>query len=331
MPRRLSRTPIRWAIVGTGSMAQMFSTVITMSNNSDLLAVSSRDINKAKSFARLYKGLRYFGHYNEMFQELRNEIDFVYVATPVESHYEIVKAALNSGLNVLCEKPFTRTADEAKELFHLAVNRDLFVMEAMWMNCLPTFSVVKEWIRQGEIGKLSAVRINFNKRYNGESVGREFSFQCEHPVLFDFGVYAFAFIENFVNVDDLELSNLFLGRSRNYFSEYFIGMSNCEVSVFVNISSGYLSRNNAVLIGSEGSIEFKEQFNRTNMIVLYDKKGRIKERRIFRYKFFGYEYQLKSVENCFLNRQFALKPVSDRNTLFSIKLINDITGKTATE
>lgn len=328
LPKGLSRTPIRWAIVGTGSMAKMFSTVIMVSNYSDLIAVSSRDINKAKSFAGLYKGLKYFGHYSEMFQDLRNEIDIVYVATPVESHYEIVKTALSSGLNVLCEKPFTTTADEARELFNLALDRDLFVMEAMWMNCLPTFSAVKEWIDHGEIGKLSTVRINFNKRYSDESVGHGFSCQDEHPVLFDFGVYAFAFIENFVNVDDLELSNLFLGRSRDYFSEYFVGMSNCEVSVFMNISSGYLSKNNAVLIGSEGSIEFTEQFNRTNMIVLYDKQGSVRERRIFRYKFFGYEHQLKSVENCILNRQFALKPVSDRNTLFSIKAINDIMRKT---
>merc|ERR1711991_10294 len=50
----------------------------------------------------------------------KNELDWIFIATPNSTHYQIVKKCLNSNLNVFCEKPITENFKKAKELFEIA-------------------------------------------------------------------------------------------------------------------------------------------------------------------------------------------------------------------
>jgi predicted dehydrogenase len=63
-----------------------------------------------------------------------DEVDWVVVSTPNETHYEIVKDCLNNGKNVFCEKPLTLNHEQSDKLFRLAKRKDvkLFVDEVFW-------------------------------------------------------------------------------------------------------------------------------------------------------------------------------------------------------
>ncbi|MGO7984067.1 Gfo/Idh/MocA family protein, partial [Rhizobium johnstonii] len=74
------------------------------------------------------------------------------LATPFSTHRAMTEAALRAGKHVLVEKPMTMNASEAAELFALATERGLFLMEAMWMKFSPAFIRLTEEIRQGTIG-----------------------------------------------------------------------------------------------------------------------------------------------------------------------------------
>lgn len=66
-----------------------------------------------------------------------DEIDIIYVSMPTKYHYEAVKQCLNYGKHVVCEKSLTDSCERAKELFELAKDRNLFLMDALWSMFFP--------------------------------------------------------------------------------------------------------------------------------------------------------------------------------------------------
>ena len=91
------------------------------------------------------------------------EIDAVVIATPVSTHYELAKRALEQGKHVLVEKPITRTSAEAEELIELAAARDLVLMVDHTFIYTGAVRKMKELIETGELGELyyfDSVRVN---------------------------------------------------------------------------------------------------------------------------------------------------------------------------
>lgn len=100
-----------------------------------LAAVGSRRAESAKAFAAQYN----IPHWHASYEELAADpaVDAIYIATPNALHYENCKLCLEHGKHVLCEKPFTINAEQAKELYALAEKKQLFIMEAFWIRFLP--------------------------------------------------------------------------------------------------------------------------------------------------------------------------------------------------
>jgi predicted dehydrogenase len=99
-----STNSVRWGFVGTGSIANTMAWVLTLTSRAELVAVSSRRMESAKSFASDHGASFAFDSWEEMLGA--PEIDAVYVATPTSVREEICLAAARQGKHVLGEKPF---------------------------------------------------------------------------------------------------------------------------------------------------------------------------------------------------------------------------------
>ena len=91
---------------------------------------SSREKSRRQGEASFLDGARVYGSYEEMLERERGlpegqRIDFVSIVTPNSSHFAIAKAALEAGINVVCDKPMTTTLADAEELCRLVRKRDL--------------------------------------------------------------------------------------------------------------------------------------------------------------------------------------------------------------
>ena len=150
---------IRWGILGTGRIARKFCDTLKELEEAQLWAVGSRTQQKAEDFGGAYGIPHCYGSYQELVQD--KGVDIIYVATPIACHYENVKLCLQAGKHVLCEKAFTQTAAEAEELYRLAQERRLFLMEALWSKCQPVFRKLMEWKEQGRFGEIQAVEAKF--------------------------------------------------------------------------------------------------------------------------------------------------------------------------
>ncbi len=290
--------PIKWGILGLGYMAETFSTAIDGNKNGVVYSVASRSIEKADKFKKRHHAKKSYGSYEDFLNDEDNVVDVVYIATPVKYHYTHIKMCLESGKNVLCEKPITSSLEEFNELLKIAQKYNCFFMEGMWMKCLPSFQKACKWISDGRIGTLDLVRVDFYKR---EHVRTDLAIYDKYEyggVLRDFGVYAIAFMEHFLGGYPEELYANSCKSSFGIDSNWQITANRGGVQAFVNLSSNFGSMSKAVVIGQKGFIEWDSQFNRTNTIKLYDSNGIQIDRFKINYDYDGFEYEVNEVQNC---------------------------------
>jgi predicted dehydrogenase len=125
--------------------------------NSDVVvaAVAARDVSRGQAFAAKHGIARVHDSYEALLAD--PDIDAVYNPLPNGLHGKWTRAALASGKHVLCEKPFTANAAEAREIAELAAQSDRVVMEAFHYRYHPLTLRIEEIIASGELGKLQRV------------------------------------------------------------------------------------------------------------------------------------------------------------------------------
>ena len=154
----MSRRP-RWGIVGTGRISATTVGDLHLAENVDLVAVASRTAANAEAFAAEHGVPRAYGDYDALFAD--EDVDVVYLGTPISTHAELARRALLAGKHVLVEKAFTTTAAEARELAALAAERGRFLMEAMWMVFNPAIRRLLDEVAAGAIGDVRTVQGSF--------------------------------------------------------------------------------------------------------------------------------------------------------------------------
>ena len=130
----------------------------------ELVAIVER--NKSESIDK-YPNVRLYRSVEEML--LDDSIQLVVVNTPVQTHYEYVKKALEAGKQVICEKPFTVDAREAKELEQLAKDRNLFLSVYQNRRYDGDYAAIREVLSGGALGDLREVEMRFDRYRPGQS------------------------------------------------------------------------------------------------------------------------------------------------------------------
>ena len=178
---------IRIAIVGSGWIVSDMLKAMQAVQGYEIVAICARNREKASRFGIPHV----YTDYAEMLA--RPDIDFVYVALPNSLHYAPAKQALLAGKNVLLEKPFTSTVEQAAELFAIAKERDLFLFEAISNIHLPNFHKLREILPQ--IGPVRLVHADYDEhfgRYDEYCAGADipvFTQEYEGGALRDINIY----------------------------------------------------------------------------------------------------------------------------------------------
>lgn len=157
---RNSRIPILQAgIVGTGRIAPRFLAEAKFVSGVNIRCAYNPNKKSAEQFA----GAHALEGYSGAFEEFLEAVDAIYIATPHETHYDYAKRALLKGRHVLCEKPLALSAGEAGELFELAKERGLVLMEGIKTAYCPGFTQIISIARSGKIGDICDVEACFSR------------------------------------------------------------------------------------------------------------------------------------------------------------------------
>lgn len=142
---------LKAAIVGCGKIAEAHAEVIKgFSSAAALVATCDKELLMAKQLAERF-GAKSF--YDDLPKMLRQEHpDVVHITTPPQSHFELAKTCLEAGCHVFVEKPFTVNAEEAKELIHLAISKNLKLTIGTDEQFSPVALEMRHLIKTGWLG-----------------------------------------------------------------------------------------------------------------------------------------------------------------------------------
>lgn len=150
---RQERPTVHLGIIGTGSIANRF---VPESENVDSVQISAAfnpNLTEGSEFCKRHS----ISVASKNLDELFENCNAVYVASPHYTHYDYVKAALTAGKHVLCETPFVFSKAQAEELYQMAEERDLVLMVALKTAYTPAFGHLFSLLKSKVIGDIAEV------------------------------------------------------------------------------------------------------------------------------------------------------------------------------
>nr|ACO15385.1 Trans-1,2-dihydrobenzene-1,2-diol dehydrogenase [Caligus clemensi] len=250
---------LRWGVVSTGKIANDFVTsmkhVLDPSEH-QVIAIASRSLSSAKEFAgrfsipKVYEGFEGLVNYSE--------VDVVYIASINTEHFTVSKTALEAGKHVLCEKPMGMNFKLTESLVNLAKSKGVFLMEAIWSRCLPSYSELKS--RLESIGEVQYACVEFGRKIKSERISR---MDLGGGTVLDLGVYCIQFLNLVFNGEEptqiLTTGSLNTEKTDRNVSSIFKYSDGARVGI-ISTHSEMNMPCEARVFGSKGSLTLKFPF-----------------------------------------------------------------------
>lgn len=181
---------VRWGLLSTANINRRVIPAIHESARGELVAVASRNADRAAAYAQEWDIPLSFGSYEAMLDS--DAIDAVYISLPNHLHAEWSIYALEQGKHVLCEKPFAITLAEVDAMIAAAAATGNVLTEAFMYRHHPQTKLVGEWVRAGRLGDLVMLRGIFSFQMSREDNVRLVQ-EWGGGSLWDVGVYPLSF------------------------------------------------------------------------------------------------------------------------------------------
>lgn len=183
------------AVLGTGFIANIFMQISADIESLAVEAVLDITDEGAKEFAEKHGIPLSFSNYDELLAN--KEIQFVYVALPNHLHYPFAKKALESGKNVIIEKPFVSNVAEIDDLLNVAKQNQVMIFDAITTKYVPLLDDIKHNLNKvGEVKNVTSSYCQYSSKYNQVKAGiipSVFDLKKDGGVLKDLGIYPITF------------------------------------------------------------------------------------------------------------------------------------------
>lgn len=156
---------LKLGVIGYGRIANRFIVESKYVSGVNVEGVFGLNPESLKKFADKHE-LAFFETDKDKFFD---KIDAVYIASPHLTHYEYIIDALNRGKHVLCEKPMVLSEKEAKEVYNIAIDKKLVLLEAIKTAYAPGFIRLVSVAKSGLIGQIKNVDATFTKLVDGNT------------------------------------------------------------------------------------------------------------------------------------------------------------------
>lgn len=153
---------IRIGVIGTGRIAPRFISESKYVSGIEVECAYNPEVDSATEFAEEEQ----IPVYTEGFDDFLGQIDAVYIASPNETHYQYAREALLAGKHVLSEKPLAFTYNETVELYQLAKEKHVVLMEGIKAAYCPGFQQIINVAKSGKIGQVVDVEACFSRLAN---------------------------------------------------------------------------------------------------------------------------------------------------------------------
>lgn len=286
---------IRYGIISTGKIANALADAISGLDDCEVVAVGSRTLESAQAFAAKYNIPAAYGSYEELVND--PNVDVVYIGTPHSHHYDNLLLALGANKHILNEKAFTINADQAEHVINIAREKNLFLMEAMWMRFQPSTVQARQWVAEGLIGELRYASADLSVYFEFDPKHRLFDLDLGGGALLDLGIYPISFVHYWLGVPDDVWSVAFLGETGSDELDAMMFAYADGRTAHLSCGTRYHGTKEAQIVGTNGYIKFGGALYNPPYITL--KQHDLPERTIeFSREENTYKYEVMEVNRC---------------------------------
>ncbi|WP_458626027.1 Gfo/Idh/MocA family protein [Winogradskyella sp. PC D3.3] len=280
---------INWGVIGAGKIASKFATDLNTVTNSNLYAIASRNLEKAKFFRKEFNADIAYGSYEDLVNDAN--IDAIYIATPHSFHKAHTILGLNHNKAVLCEKPFAMHLQEVEEMIQLSKEKNTLLMEALWTLFLPHYQYVLELIKNKHFGEVLLLEADFGFHPPYNETSRVFDKSVGGGSLLDIGIYpVFAALSTLGQPESIEATAEFFSSGAD---------SKCDITFHYNSAKAHLkstllaeTNTEAIFHCENGIIKINRRFHEPSSVTLIDNNGH-SELKTFNNKTIGYSYEIE--------------------------------------
>lgn len=300
MLRAETTKDVRLGIVGCGRIAQRFPSEANVVNG--ICTVGAYDTNKnaALSLKNLHPELSVF----DSFDDLLNNVAAVYIATPHLTHYDYIKKSILAGKHVLVETPMVLDGIQARELFKLAENKGVILMEANKTAHCPAFNHLMVMIKSGVIGQVVDVEASESKLWSYDMSLREFDRNQAGGSFFELGSYPLLPI---IKLMGCKFENLNLySRMHNGVDMYTKGVFRFDHAVCsFKVGLGVKTEGNLVVSGTKGYAYVPAPWWKTDYFELRYEDQNKNQKFFYKWDDSGLRYEIQEFISCIFNHRFS--------------------------
>lgn len=311
---------MKFGIIATGTMAQVFVDTLKQVEGVELYAVASRSLDKAITFKEKNNFEKAYGSYLELVED--DNVEIVYIATPHSNHYDDMKMCIEHHKPILCEKAFTINASQAREIQRLAKQNNVFVAEAIWPRYMPSRKLINDVIESGVIGTPKILTGNLS--YIIYQNKRIVDINLAGGALLDVGVYGINFaLMHFGNdIKKIDTSVMMTPTGVDGQETITIHYNDGRMAV---LTHGIYSRSDrkGIIYGDKGYIVV-ENINNPQSITAYDTDDKQLLHIDVPKQISGYEYEIKECMDCIKQGKLEADSIPLEDSVEMMEIMDNI-------
>lgn len=319
MLRAESEVVVNIAIVGCGRIAQRFYKEVDKVDAASVVALY--DVNREAAAALSDELVA------DTFEEAVKRADAVYIATPHNLHYEQAKYALEHGRHVLCETPMVLRSAEAEELFAMARERNLVLLEANKTAYSPAFNHLVTLVKSGLIGDVVGIDASESKLWGEENLKRELDPALAGGSLYEMGSYPLLPIVKLLGTD-YEQINIYSRMNENGVDVYTRGIVRYAGAVAsFQLGLGVKTEGNLVISGTQGYVYVPSPWWKTDYFELrYEDQNRNKKY-FYKWDEPGLRYEIQEFVSCIVNRRGSSARLTPRQSIAMARVMEQFANR----
>ena len=299
----------RIGIVGCGLIAKRFVPEASFVSGVDIAGVYDIDATVGKDFATANNISNSYASFDEML----NDVDAVYVSTPHLSHYEYSKRAITAGKHVLCEIPLVLEKEQAMELYSLADEKGVVLMEANKTAHCPAFNHLMVMIKSGAIGEVVDIEASLSRLLPDRS-RREFDVAQAGGSMYESAVYPLLPIFRLLGTEYSEM-NLY-SRMENGVDIYTKGVMRYPKAVCsFKLGLGVKTEGNLVISGTKGYAYVQAPWWKTDYFELRYEDQNQNKKFFYKWDGEGLRYEIQEWISCIINKRYGSARLTNRESI----------------
>ena len=300
---------VRFGIVGAGRIAERFVPEAGFVNYVKVSGVYDIDQAKAADFAQRHQLEKVYDSY----EALLEDVDCVYIATPHLCHYRQCKDALRRGKHVLCETPLVLRGDEARDLFELAKNRKLVLMEANKTAHAPAFNHLITMVKSGLIGDVVDVSASESKLW-GSRLTREIDPTQAGGSFYEMGSYPLLPIIKLMGTQFVNVS--FFSKMQDGVDVYTQGVIQYPNGVCsFKLGLGVKTEGNLVISGTKGYAYVPSPWWLTDYYEFRFEDQNQNKKFFYKWDGAGLRYEIQEFVSCIFNHRLSTARLRRRESI----------------